>query len=354
MRPLLLSFTLPFLGEISFPAYFTMLTIGWSLAILITVRESRRLGLDPEEILDLNLYIVIWGVLGSRLLSVLADGHLQDYVNLCLDPVKVPATDALVPTCSTAQQCGYEYLCDTATARCHPPRDCFAWAKLWQGGLAYYGGLLAAIPLSFWYVRKRKMSMWRVADLASPAIILGLFFGRLGCYLNGCCYGITTNSIFGVRFPVGSVPWRPQYDAHLIRMGQPMQPVHPTQLYESLSCLAIFAVLYYVVRPRKRSDGQVFGAMLVMYAVARSLIEILRNDDRGVLFGWLSTSQIISVPLLALGIYTLVRRPTITPAMEDAAAKAAAKAAQVTVPQLAAARPGSDEAKPPSGERPKR
>ena len=76
---------------------------------------------------------------------------------------------------------------------------------------------------------------------------------------------------------------------------------------------------------------------------------------RHVLFGWLSTSQIISVPLLALGIYTLVRRPTITPAMEDAAAKAAAKAAQVTVPQLAAARPGSDEgAKPPSGERPKR
>ena len=182
------------------------------------------------------------------------------------------------------------------------------------------------------------MSMWRVSDLASPAIILGLFFGRLGCYLNGCCYGKATDSSFGVRFPIGSVPWRQQFDAHVIRGGQPMHAVHPTQLYESLSCLVIFTVLYYVVRPRKRNDGQVFGAMLVLYAVTRSLLEILRDDERGVLFGWLSTSQIISGPLFALGVYALWRRPALTPAMADATAKAVARAALSTATGLPAAK----------------
>ena len=330
------------LGPLQFPAYSTVLAIGWGLAVLLTVRESRYLGLDPEQILDLNLWIVAWGLIGSRILHVFADGHLQDYIDLCLDPRKVPAVDALVRTCTQDRQCGYDYLCDAQRGVCYPPKDCLAWAKLWRGGLAYYGGLLLAIPLSVRFVRRRGMPFLRVADLASPAIILGLFFGRLGCYLNGCCYGKVTQGAFGVRFPVGSLPWQMQLKDHLIRTGQAMVPVHATQLYESLGCLALFSVLYYVVRPRKRWDGQVFGAMLVLYAVMRSLIEIVRDDERGVLFGWLSTSQMISAPLFALGVYVLLRRPGVSEAIDKKArdaAKQLAIATNVNQPAVPAPRP---------------
>ena len=319
MKPLLWKFVLPLLGDVTFPAYFTFLTLGLFFAAVLTIRESRKLDLDPDDIIDINLYMTIFGVIGSRILHVFVDGHLQDYVNLCLDPLKVPAIDALVKHCNTARECGYDYLCDTSKHQCYPPRDCFAWAKLWRGGLAYYGGLLLAAGYARYFTWKHKIRWWRVADLAAPPILLGLFFGRLGCYFNGCCYGKETTSAIGIRFPIGSSPWRAQYDAHQIQPGSPMLPVHPTQLYESLGCLILFLFTYYYVRPRRRKEGEVIGAMLIGYGIVRSICEIFRNDERGVLWGFLSTSQIISVPLLAGGLWLFLRRdpeplPSTTPA----------------------------------------
>ena len=87
-----------------------------------------------------------------------------------------------------------------------------------------------------------------------------------------------------------------------------MLPVHPTQLYESLGCLVLFAVTYYLVRPRKQKEGQVLGAMLILYGILRSVCEIFRNDERGVLWGWLSTSQMISAPLLIFGAWLILRK----------------------------------------------
>src|SRR3954465_2002538 len=135
MRPVLFAFHAPHLGEISFPAYFTLLTLGFGLAMILTVREGDRMGMDPERVLDTNLWMVVWGIIGARVLSVLADGHFHDYVNYCVDPTKVPATDALTAYCQTAAQCGYDYLCNTATHKCYPPKDCLLWAKPWRGGL---------------------------------------------------------------------------------------------------------------------------------------------------------------------------------------------------------------------------
>jgi phosphatidylglycerol:prolipoprotein diacylglycerol transferase len=315
VRPVLfdLGWHLPLLGDVSFPAYFTLLAVGFGLAMLLTVRESRRLGMDLERILDTNLWMVVWGIIGARALHLVADGHFHDYVNLCVDPKKVPAIDALVTYCVSAKQCGYDYLCDAATHACYPPKDCFAAIEVWRGGLAYYGGFLFAVPFAFYYVRKHRLGWWRTADLAAPGIMLGLFFGRVGCFLNGCCYGKVTRSALGVVFPPGSTPWRAQVDAHLIRTADVALPVHPTQLYEAIGCLAVFAVLYFVVRPRRRSFGQVFAWMLLLYAVVRSICEIWRDDDRGtILNGHLSTSQIISIPLFALGLTLLLfsrRRP---------------------------------------------
>lgn len=313
MRPLLFKFTLPLLGEISFPAYFTFLALGLFLAAVITIREARKLKLDPQDILDINLYMTIFGVIGSRILHVIADGHFMDYVNLCIDPMQVPAVDALVKYCETNSQCSYDYLCDTARHVCYPPRDCLAWAKMWRGGLAYYGGLLMATGYAYYFTRKHKIPWWRVADLAAPPILLGLFFGRLGCFLNGCCYGKTTSSVFGIRFPNGSSPWHAQYSAHLIQPGQRMVPVHPTQLYESLGCLVLFCITYYIVRPRRTNEGQILGAMLILYGILRSVCEVFRDDERGVFFDFLSTSQIISIPLVTFGLWLVLRKPRPSP-----------------------------------------
>jgi phosphatidylglycerol:prolipoprotein diacylglycerol transferase len=325
VKPILLKFALPLLGDISFPAYFTFLTLGLALAALITVREARKLDLDPDDVLDINLYMTIFGVIGSRLLHVIADGHLHEYVNLCIDPKQVPAIDALVRHCTTAKECGYDYLCDTARNVCYPPRDCLAWAKLWRGGLAYYGGLIMATAYAFYFTRKHRISFLRIADLAAPGILLGLFFGRLGCFLNGCCYGKETGSFIGIRFPIGSTPWRAQYDTHLIHPGEQMVPVHPTQLYESIGCLILFIFTYYYVRPRRRKEGEVLGAMLISYGVLRSLCEVFRNDERGVFWGFISTSQLISIPLFALGLWLFLRH--------DPAPVAPAPAPALTPPQ---------------------
>jgi phosphatidylglycerol:prolipoprotein diacylglycerol transferase len=314
MKPILLHFSLPFLGSISLPAYFTLLAIGFGMAMLLTVRESRHINVDPDDALDINIYMIIFGILGARVLHVLADGHFMEYVNLCVDPKQVPALDALVKTCQTASECGYDYLCDPQRHVCHPPRDCLRWAKLWYGGFAYYGGFIAASLYCVYYCRRHKIPVMRIGDLAAPGIMLGLFFGRLGCYLNGCCWGKVTESAIGIRFPIGSGPWHAQFEAKLINVNQRMLAVHPAQLYESLGCLLLFALLYYVVRPRKRHDGQVYGAMLILYGVLRSVCEIFRDDDRGVFFGLVSTSQLLSLPLLAIGLYLVLRRrpPVVT------------------------------------------
>jgi phosphatidylglycerol:prolipoprotein diacylglycerol transferase len=289
MRPVLFAFHAPLVGEVSFPAYFKMLSIGFGLAMVLTVRESRRMGMDHERILDTNLWMVVWGIIGARALSVIADGHFHDYVNYCIAPQKVHAVDALTAYCQTAAQCGYDYLCDAATHSCYPPKDCLLAFKPWRGGLTYYGGFIFAVAFAYYYVRKYKLGWWRTADLAAPGIMLGLVCGRLGCFLNGCCFGKPTSSWVGVVFP-----------------QHPHVPVHPTQLYESAACFVVFTILYYVVRPRRRAFGDVFAWMLILYGVARSICEIWRDDDRGVLFGWLSTSMIISAPLIIGGIVLLV------------------------------------------------
>ena len=288
MRPVLFAFHAPLLGEISFPAYFTLLTVGFGLAMILTVRESRRLGMDHERILDTNLWMVVWGIIGARVLHLIADGHFHDYVDLCVDSKKVPAIDALASYCATAAQCGYDYLCNLDTHKCYPPRDCFAAIKVWRGGLAYYGGFIFAVAFAYYYVRKHKLGWWRTADLAAPGIMLGLVCGRLGCFLNGCCYGKATTSFVGVVFP-----------------QRPGVAVHPTQLYESAACFVCFVLTYYVVRPRRRAFGDVFAAMLILYGIARTVCEIWRDDDRGVFFGFVSTSQLISIPLIAGGLALL-------------------------------------------------
>jgi phosphatidylglycerol---prolipoprotein diacylglyceryl transferase len=312
MRPILFDtgIDLPLLGPLNFPAYFTMLTLSFLLAVWMTSREAPRLGLNKDTIIDMNLWIVVWAILGARVLHVFADGHFMDYVHLCTNPVLVKAVDAKVTLCQSSAQCGYDYVCNLATRTCHPPRDCFAAVKVWRGGLAYYGGFVFASTFGLWYARKHKLGMWKVADLTAPWIAFGLSLTRIGCFLNGCCFGKVTHGRMGVHFPFNSAVFEHQRELNLITPYQNPLPVHPTQIYLAALNLLTFAALYYLIRPRKRFDGQLFAWLLICKGVFRSIVEIWRDDDRGVfLGGYLSTSQLISLPLIALGMYLLWKLP---------------------------------------------
>ncbi len=300
MQPKLFEFTLPGIGPVRFDSYMVLLVIGFTLAIWLARREEDAGGRNGDRIVDLGIWMLVFGILGARLLSVLADGKFHDFVHLCTDPTLVTPDESyasLVRSCTDNLACNPPlrdgtaremfYQCNVATGRCHPPQDCLKALKFWHGGLAYYGGFLFAAPVGLWYARRKQLGVLRIADLTAPTIAFGLFFGRMGCFFNGCCYGAHTDVPWAVSFP-----------------GRPH--VHPTQLYEAAGALAIFAFLYFYLRPRKRAEGEVFAGLLVLYGLLRFGLEFLRADDRGG-FAGLSTSQWIGVPLVALGVWLFVR-----------------------------------------------
>lgn len=320
MKPILwrLPFDLPLLGPLELYSYFTLLVVGFSFAAILSVRDARRQGLNPDRVLDLNVWMVVWGIIGARALHVIADGHFHEYLALCLDPRAVEAVDARIVRCASDVTCSLskyavagglvDYQCDPVRHVCYPPRDCLVVFKIWRGGLAYYGGFLFATAFGLYYLRRHRIPMWKFTDIAGYCIPLGLAFGRMGCFLNGCCFGKPTTSALGVQFPGHGAAWRAQVDAGMIPAAATHAlRVHPTQLYEAGACLGIFAFTYFWLRPRKRFDGQVFFTFMLLYAFARSVIEILRADDRGVLWSIISTSQLISLPLAAFALYMLHR-----------------------------------------------
>ena len=290
MKPVLLH-----VFGIDLPAYFVMLAVGFALATWVGARWLGRLGYNREVVVDLGLAMVIAGVIGARLLHVVADGYFWDYVHMCTDPSRV-SWQITRGECLSRETNG---LWDTARAVCHPREtNCFAWAAFWAGGLTYYGGLIAASAYAVYFLRREKFPFWKTADMAGFAIPLGLAWGRMGCFLAGCCFGRVCDLPWAARFPAFSPAAELHARLHRIPDAHHLPlPVHPTQLYESLGSLAIAALAYAVVAPRKRYDGQVFLFFLASYSVLRALLEIAREDDRGGLLG-LSTSQWISVVIL--------------------------------------------------------
>jgi len=299
-------FEIPDLGPLDFPAYSTMLVLGFVVAWILARREGQRQGIHPADMYDFTLWMVVWGLVGARVMHVIFDGHFWDYVHSCTDPTLIEAIDPPVEQCFSDAACGDYFLCDETRNRCHPPRDCLLVLKAWRGGLAFYGGLIFATAYAWHWLRRQKIPFLKMADIASVGIALGLFFGRVGCFLNGCCFGKTCPVPPGVVFPRGGAVWRQQYDAGIIARGDTPFPVHPTQLYQAVLNLAVFALLYWVIRPRKQRHGEVLAWFLILKAIARGAVEILRDDERGVFFGgWISTSQIIGIPMVLAGIAML-------------------------------------------------
>jgi phosphatidylglycerol:prolipoprotein diacylglycerol transferase len=181
---------------------------------------------------------------------------------------------------------------------------------LLRSGGVFYGGLLGALPVAAWCVKRYALPFWRTADVLAPSVILGQAIGRWGCFFAGCCYGRETNVSWAVTFR----------DSYAMReIGTKIDtPLHPTQIYESLACFLILGILLWMA-PRKRFHGQVVLAYVTLYAVARFVIERFRGDAiRGfVLGGRLSTSQAIAIAMIvavALVLPYLVRRKRVAPA----------------------------------------
>jgi phosphatidylglycerol---prolipoprotein diacylglyceryl transferase len=288
MHPVLFDFT-PILSAVginqSFQlhTYGLMIALGFLIGMQLSLREARRIDVSEKRnfdqfVMDLTFWILLVSIAGARLLFIFVE--LKDYTR---DPLKV--------------------------------------IRIWEGGLVFYGGFLSSVLFSWYYSWKKGQNFFLVSDTLIPSVALGHFFGRLGCFAAGCCWGAQVDSSFplGVQFPAGSLAYNTMRSTGLIGYDAPFTfHVHPVQLYESSGELMIFFILL-LMRTRKRFHGQVLLTYLFLYPILRTSLELIRGDKgRGVdLVLGLSTSQIISVIVASTAIVTLIflvrRRGTVEP-----------------------------------------
>lgn len=239
------------IGPFALHSYGVFVAMAFLSAMGLALREARRVGEDPEKILDLCFYVLVAAIAGSRILYVVVNWPTFEQ-----DPVEI--------------------------------------VRIWHGGLVFYGGFIGAFIAAWWYIRSKKLSFLKTADILAPSIAFGQFVGRIGCFCAGCCYGKPSNLPWAVVFtdPESLAP-----------RGIPL---HPTQLYSSLNGLLIFALLVGL-RRIKSFDGQLFWSYVLLYAVTRSIIEIFRGDPRGMFFGGaISTSQLLGSIMAAVAIVMLI------------------------------------------------
>lgn len=250
------------IGDFPVTSYGIWLAAGMLLALFAASRLAARDGLPRERIYDLGLWTLLGGLLGSKILMY----FVEDNVNV------------------------------------------FSLDFLRSGGV-YYGGLIGGFLAVVFLVKFYKLPFWKVADAFAPAVALGQAFGRQGCFAAGCCWGKATTEPWGVHFTekgheyTGVPVYGPDH-ADLF--------LHPTQLIESLTMLAVFGLLVLLHR-RKKFDGQVLIAYGIIYSIFRFSIEFIRDDPRGDLFGLttasgLSTSQLVSLVVAAFAIIFMIAR----------------------------------------------
>jgi len=249
------------IGNFPINTYGVFLALAFLCAILIAVRLARRDGLPGEKIYDLSLWMLLAGLIGSKILMLFTEPEYRD------NPSQFLSLDFL------------------------------------RSGGVFYGGLLGAVLAGYFLMKRYKLPWWKTADACAPGIAVANFFGRQGCFAAGCCWGKPTGLPWGVKFTekgheITGVP----IDAYL----------HPTQLYESFAMLLVFFFLLWLHK-RKRFDGQVILAYALLYSVIRFAIEFVRDDPRGDVFGLtsltgLSTSQLISLVIGVWALILLIRR----------------------------------------------
>ncbi len=253
-----LPWSIPYLGTITVYTYGVLLAAAYLLGLKLAMVRAQKRGLDSARVLDLGIYIIISALIGAKLLLLVTD--FRTFRN---DP--------------------HELL------------------TLARSGGVFYGGLILAVVVALWYIRRAGLPLWTTCDVFAPGIALGHVIGRFGCLFAGCCYGKPTSMPWGITFT-------DQFAA--LNVGTPLnEALHPTQLYEAGAEFLILMILLATERKGRPFAGRTFWLYMLLYAVSRFIIEFYRFDQRGTVpFFWttLSTSQFISVILAPLAIAMLV------------------------------------------------
>ncbi len=255
MHPILFELgSVPVLGSITVYTYGVLLAAAYLLGLKLAMMRARSWGLDQARVLDLGIYIIISALLGAKLLLLVTDFR-------------------------------------TFTSN---PRELLTLAR--SGGV-FYGGLIVAVVVALWYIRRIKLPLWTTCDVFAPGIALGHVVGRLGCFFAGCCYGKPTSQPWAITFT------NPFAAANV---GTPLNtPLHPTQLYEA-GIEAVILVLLLATESRgRRFAGRTFWLYMLLYSISRYVIEIYRGDPRGMVLTF-STSQFISLMLAPVAIAMLI------------------------------------------------
>lgn len=247
MLPVLFKF-----GTISVYAWGFTLSLAILIGTVLAVKFSKRIEIESDTILDLAIVLVVGGIIGARLFYV-----------IFYEPAR--------------------YLKN--------PLQIFA---LWNGGLVYYGALIGGFIAGVVFVVKKQLPFWKLSDVVAPSLALGYGIVRIGCFMNGCCYGKPTTSVFGVIFPF--IEGTPSLD-QVAR--------YPTQLFSSAFGFILFGILVYLLK-RKKFDGQVFLSFLILYAVERFIIEMFRENL--IVFANITISQLISILIIIPAVIFYWRR----------------------------------------------
>lgn len=234
------------IGPLTIYSYGLMLAVAFLLSVFLIKREAQRQGLNAAKIVDLALYLIIFGIVGARVFYVLL--NLEEYLK---NPLEI--------------------------------------IMLSHGGLVFYGGLIVATITGLWFVKKNNLPLLKVADIFALYLPLAQAIGRVGCLLNGCCYGKTTLWPWGLKLP-----------GH---KGN----VHPTQVYEAIFLVFIFLILKFFYRKSKR-PGEVFILYFLLYSLGRFLLEFYRGDNPS-LIGPFTIFQIISLIIFTVSILFLILQP---------------------------------------------
>ncbi|MEM1026214.1 MAG: prolipoprotein diacylglyceryl transferase [Myxococcota bacterium] len=253
MAPVLSVFGLPL------PSYAVMMMVGYVAALLMVLGLSRRApGVDRAQVVDLFIVMLVSSVIGAKLGHVLfeapghvaADGHVIESLPELLreDPLHV--------------------------------------LRLGEGGYVWYGGMIGALLMAVFYFRRRpQLNALLYSDLFAPAVMVGAAFGRMGCLMAGCCYGVPTELPWGMAFPATEG-----------------QLVHPTQLYDATFAALLGAGLAWAFA-RRHFDGQIIAVLLLLYPLARFSTEVFRGDPERGTVGPGSTSQALSVLVFLAGLW---------------------------------------------------
>ena len=250
------------IGNFRLPAYGFMMVIAYFTAIYFASREARRRDLDPAYIQSLSVWIVIGLVLGARI------WYVAEY---------------------------WHYFSENVI-------EIF---KLWKGGMVFYGGFIGGFIGGVLYLRIARLNFWGVLDILAPGIAIATGIGRIGCFLNGCCFGAVTDSCIGLSFPQRYIP--PVYWNHLKRGlitsdAVRTLPVIPTQLISTANMIVIFIILW-AIRKKKPFEGFLFSLFLGLYGIHRFVIDFFRYyDGSALVLKVLTLSQTFSIVLILTSI----------------------------------------------------